>query len=57
VGGLSSLAYRPDTRTYYVMCDDPANAQAARFYEASLDFDAGQFRAVNFTRTVPLKRP
>ncbi|MBD0257307.1 MAG: esterase-like activity of phytase family protein [Cytophagales bacterium] len=57
VGGLSSLAYRPDTRTYYLMCDDPANAQAARFYEASLDLDAEQFRAVNFTRTVPLKRP
>ncbi len=57
VGGLSSLAYRPDTRTYYLMCDDPATAQAARFYEASLDFDAEQFRAVNFTRTVPLKRP
>ena len=57
VGGLSSLAYRPDTRTYYLMCDDPATAQAARFYEASLDFDAEQFRAVNFTRTVSLKRP
>jgi hypothetical protein len=39
------------------MCDDPANAQAARFYEASLVFDAEQFRAVNFTRMVPLKRP
>jgi hypothetical protein len=57
VGGLSSLAYRPDTKTYFLQCDDPSNAQAARFYEANLDFDAGGFAAVNFTRTVPLKRP
>ena len=57
VGGLSSLAYRPDTKTYFLMCDDPSTVQAARFYEANLDFDAGQFTAVNFTRTVPLKRP
>jgi len=57
VGGLSGLAYRPDTKTYFIMCDDPGANQAPRFYEASLDFDADQFRAVTFTRTVPLERP
>jgi hypothetical protein len=57
VGGLSSLVYRPDTKTYFILCDDPSTAQAARFYEANLVFDAGQFSAVTFTRTVPLERP
>jgi hypothetical protein len=57
VGGLSSLAYRPDTHTYFLMCDDPSNLQAARFYEASMVFNASQFPSVNFTRVVPLKRP
>ncbi|CAA9344802.1 MAG: hypothetical protein AVDCRST_MAG56-8064 [uncultured Cytophagales bacterium] len=57
VGGLSSLAYRPDTQTYFIMCDDRGTSQAPRFYEANLDFDAEAFDTVSFTRTVPLKQP
>jgi hypothetical protein len=56
VGGLSSLAYRPDTHTYFLMGDDPSNLQAARFYEAGMVFNESQFPAVNFTRVVTLKR-
>lgn len=57
VGGLSSITYRPGDSTWHLMCDDPSNLQAARFYQAALDLDATGFRSVNFLHVITLKRP
>ncbi len=57
VGGLSSIDFRAGNNTWYIISDDQSGLQAARFYVATLDFDAGSFRNVTFEHVVTLKRP
>jgi hypothetical protein len=57
VGGLSSIGFRPDNNTYYIISDDQSALQAARFYVATLNFDASSFRDVTFEQVITLKRP
>lgn len=56
VGGLSSIDYVVDS-TWYVMCDDPADSNAVRYYTATLSYTASAFNSVTLTNVVTLKQP
>lgn len=57
LGGFSGIDYRPDTKSYYIMCDDASALQPARYYTATLNFDQNSFSEVAFTGVTTLKRP
>lgn len=48
LGGFSGLEYDAAHKRWLVESDDRCTHNAARFYEAELDFDASAFRAVRF---------
>ena len=49
VGGLSGIAFNPDTGGYVVISDDRSDNNPARFYDASLTFDETAFEPVEIT--------
>ncbi|SMC00304.1 conserved hypothetical protein [Hymenobacter roseosalivarius DSM 11622] len=57
LGGFSSIDYRADNGSYYIMCDDASAFQPVRYYTANLSFDQNQFSGVMFTSVTTLKRP
>jgi hypothetical protein len=57
VGGLSSIDYRADNGSYYIMCDDASALQPVRYYTANLNFNQNQFSGVTFTGVTTLKQP
>ncbi|MBC6607865.1 esterase-like activity of phytase family protein [Hymenobacter sp. BT188] len=57
LGGFSSIDYRADNGSYYIMCDDASALQPVRYYTANLNFNQNQFSGVTFTSVTTLKRP
>ncbi|MBC8042326.1 MAG: esterase-like activity of phytase family protein [Rhizobacter sp.] len=55
VGGLSSIDYNGNQ--FYIMCDDPADSNAVRFYTATIGVTATVLSAPVFTSVVTIKRP
>jgi hypothetical protein len=49
IGGLSGIDYDPKREQYYLICDDPSNKGAARFYTAKIRINAKRIDTVLFT--------
>lgn len=49
VGGLSGIAYNPETGGFIILSDDRSDNNPARFYDAALTFDETTFEAVEIT--------
>lgn len=57
VGGLSGIDYDPRRDLYVMVSDDRSSFSPARFYLATLAFDADRFHDATLLSTVVLRRP
>lgn len=49
VGGLSGIAYDPESDRFVIISDDRSDNNPARFYDATLTFDDTTFEAVEIS--------
>lgn len=57
VGGLSGIAFNPETGGYVVISDDRSDNNPARFYDATVTFDAAAFESVEITTAHTFLQP
>jgi len=56
VGGLSGIDYDPVTKTWYLICDNSSNGQAARFYTAKIELSEDKIQRVTLSGIKTLKQ-
>ncbi|HLR19860.1 MAG TPA: esterase-like activity of phytase family protein [Staphylococcus sp.] len=57
VGGLSGITYDPSNNQWLLISDDRSEHNAARFYEADIDYNNNKFKNINFKDMHTLKQP
>ncbi len=57
VGGLSGIDYDADSNSFYAICDDRSDRQAARFYRFNVSFSERKIDTVLFQEAVSLLQP
>src|SRR5699024_5372086 len=57
VGGLSGITYDPSNNQWLLISDDRSEHNAARFYEADIDYNNNKYKNINFKDMHKHKQP